>query len=122
MIPGNYIPSHYLPVFITLIIATCFAAGSLVIGELLRPRRPYAEKLSIYESGNVPVGEPRTRFTVRFYVIGMLFVVFDVEAVFLYPWAVAFGNIGLPGFWSMIFFLMIILVGYLYDWKKGALE
>ncbi|KAF0183221.1 MAG: NADH-quinone oxidoreductase subunit A [Nitrospirae bacterium] len=120
--PGSYIPSEYLPVFITLVLGTCFAVGALVLGELLRPRRPYAEKLSIYESGNIPVGEPRTRFDVRFYVIGMLFVVFDVEAVFLYPWAVAFGNIGLLGFWSMIFFLAIILVGYLYDWKKGALE
>ncbi len=122
MIPGNYIPSDYLPVFITLVIGTLFAVGSLVIGEVLRPRRPYAEKLEIYESGNIPIGEPRTRFTVRFYVIAMLFVIFDVEAVFLYPWAVAFGNIGLLGFWSMIFFLAIILVGYLYDWKKGALE
>ncbi len=122
MTPGSYIPSEYLPVFITLVIGTLFAVGSLAIGEVLRPRRPYAEKLAIYESGNVPIGEPRTRFTVRFYVIGMLFVVFDVEAVFLYPWAVAFGNIGLLGFWSMIFFLAIILVGYLYDWKKGALE
>jgi NADH-quinone oxidoreductase subunit A len=120
--PGTYIPVNYLPVFITLVLGTLFAVGVLVLGEFLRPRRPYDEKLSIYESGNVPVGEPRTRFTVRFYVIGMLFVVFDVEAVFLYPWAVSFGAIGLLGFWSMLFFLAIILVGYLYDWKKGALE
>ncbi|HMK44805.1 MAG TPA: NADH-quinone oxidoreductase subunit A [Dissulfurispiraceae bacterium] len=122
MMPGSYIPSNYLPILITLILATCFAVGILALGEVLRPRRPYGEKLSIYESGNVPVGEPRRRFTVRFYVIGMLFVVFDVEAVFLYPWAVSFGNIGLLGFWSMLFFLAIILVGYLNDWKKGALD
>jgi len=120
--PGSYIPSHYLPVLLTLILATVFAVGILVVGEFLRPRRPYGEKLSVYESGNVPVGDPRGRFTVRFYVIGMLFVVFDVEAVFLYPWAVAFHDIGLLGFWSMFFFLGIILAGYLYDWKEGAFK
>ncbi len=122
MTPGSYLPTEYLPVFIALILATCFAVGILAIGEILRPRKPYPEKLSIYESGNIPAGDPWRRFTVRFYVIGMLFVVFDVEVVFLYPWTVAFGNIGLLGFWSMIFFLLIILIGYLYDWKKGSFE
>jgi len=120
--PGTYIPSDYLPVFITMIAATCFAFGALIAGEFFRPRRPYSEKLSPYESGITPAGEPRERFSVRFYVIGMLFVVFDVEAVFLYPWAVAFGNIGLFGFWAMTAFITIIFIGYAYDWKMGALD
>lgn len=120
--PGTYIPTDYLPIFLTLIAATCFAIGSLILGEIIRPKRPYPEKLSPYESGITPVGDARQRFSVRFYVIGMLFVVFDVEAVFLYPWAVAFGNIGILGFWAMFFFITIILVGYAYDWLMGALD
>lgn len=120
--PGTYIPSDYLPVLITMIAATCFAMGALIFGEIFRPKRPYSEKLSPYESGVPSVGGPHERFSIRFYVIGMLFVVFDVEAVFLYPWAVAFGNIGLLGFWAMVFFITIIMVGYAYDWLMGAFD
>ncbi|HIJ59378.1 MAG TPA: NADH-quinone oxidoreductase subunit A [Nitrospirae bacterium] len=122
MNPGEYIPINYLPVLITGIAATLFGLGALIIGEFLRLRRPYKDKLEAYESGNPPVGQPGERFSIRFYVIAMLFVVFDVEAVFLYPWAVAFGQIGIIGFWAMIAFLMLIFLGFLYDWKRGALE
>jgi NADH-quinone oxidoreductase subunit A len=122
MTPGEYIPTNYLPVLITMVAATLFGLGALLIGEILRPRRPYREKLEPYESGNPPVGDPGERFSIRFYVIAVLFVVFDVEAVFLYPWAVSFGTIGLVGFWAMVFFLLLIFLGFLYDWRKGALE
>lgn len=122
MMPGAYIPSAYLPILITLMAATAFVAGGLLLGAIFKLRRPYSEKLLSYESGNPPVGEPRERFSIKFYVVAMLFVVFDVEAAFLYPWAVAFGNIGLYGFWGMVIFILIIFIGYAYDWKMGALD
>ncbi len=118
--PGSYMPSAYLPVLIFLMVATAFGIGALLIGEIFRLKRPYSDKLMPYESGNPPVGEPRYRFSVKFYIIAMLFVVFDVEAIFLYPWAVVFDKIGLYAFIEMIIFICILLVGYIYAWKKGA--
>jgi NADH-quinone oxidoreductase subunit A len=118
--PGYFMPSDYLPILIFLIVATAFGLGSLLLGELFRIRRPYSEKLMPYESGNPPVGEPRMRFSVKFYIIAMLFVVFDVEAIFLYPWAVVFDKIGMYAFVEMIIFIVILLVGYIYAWKKEA--
>lgn len=120
--PGTYIPSDYLPVFITLIIAALIGLAALLAGFLVRPRRPYALKLTPYESGNPPVDEPRHRFSVKYYIVAMLFVVFDVEAVFLYPWAVAYDKIGLYGFVEMMIFIFILLAGYIYAWGKGAFE
>jgi len=102
---GSYLPAEYLPILIFLMIALAFGLGALVLGEVFRPKRPYAEKLLPYESGNLPVGEPRQRFSIRFYIIAMLFVVFDVEAVFLYPWAVVFDKIGLFAFVEMVIFI-----------------
>ncbi|MDP1758172.1 MAG: NADH-quinone oxidoreductase subunit A [Thermodesulfovibrionales bacterium] len=102
--------------------ATAFGMGALLIGELLRLKRPYPEKLMPYESGNLPVGEPRHRFSVKFYIIAMLFVIFDVEAIFLYPWAVVFDRIGLYAFIEMIIFIVILFVGYVYAWKKEAFK
>ncbi len=118
--PGTYLPSNYLPVFIFLVVAIAFGLGALLIGAIFRIRRPYKEKLMPYESGIDPVGEPRVRFSIRFYIIAMLFVVFDVEAIFLYPWAVVFDKIGLYAFVEMVIFIFILLVGYLYAWKKEA--
>ncbi len=120
--PGTYIPINYLPILIILFVTTLIGLGPLLIGIIIRPKRPYPLKLSPYESGNPPIGEPRQRFSVRYYIIAMLFVVFDVEAVFLYPWAVAYGKLGLYGFIEMMIFIFILLVGYVYAWKKGALE
>lgn len=117
---GGYIPSDYLPVLIFMVIASAFGFGGLLIGSLFRPHRPYREKLLPYESGNPPVGEPRYRFSVKFYIVAMLFVVFDVEAVFLYPWALVFDKIGLYAFIEMMIFIVILLVGYIYAWKKDA--
>lgn len=118
--PGTYIPLHYLPILIILILAAMIGLAPLILGIFLRPKRPYAIKLLPYESGNPPVGEPRYKFSVRFYIIAMLFVIFDVEAVFLYPWAVAYDKIGLYGFVEMMIFIFILLIGYIYVWGKGA--
>lgn len=120
--PGTYIPSDYFSVAVIFFIALLIGLGAVVAGILVRPKRPYAQKLSPYESGNPPVGEPRYKFSVKFYIIAMLFVVFDVEAVFLYPWAVAYDKLGIYGFVEMMLFIFILLIGYLYVWKKGAFE
>ena len=117
---GRYIPSDYLPVLLILLVGILFGLGALIVGLLVRPKRPYHLKLTPYESGNPPIGEPRYRFSVRFYIIAMLFVIFDVEAVFLYPWAVAYDKLGLYGFVEMFIFLFILIIGYIYAWKKGA--
>jgi len=118
--PGKFLPSDYLPILVFMIVATAFGFGALLVGMLFRPRRPYFEKLMPYESGNEPIGEPRQRFSVHFYIIAMLFVVFDVEAVFLYPWAIVFDKIGMYAFIEMILFIVILLVGYVYAWRKKA--
>ncbi len=114
------IPKGYISIIIMLLIALAIGLGTLSVGTLFRPRRPYREKLRPYESGNPPVGEPRYRFSVKFYVTAMLFVIFDVEAVFLYPWAIVFDKIGLYAFIEMMIFIVILLVGYLYAWKREA--
>ena len=114
------IPRGYIAIIIMILIALAIGLGTLSVGMLFRPRRPYREKLRPYESGNPPIGEPRYRFSVKFYVTAMLFVIFDVEAVFLYPWAIVFDKIGLYAFIEMMIFIVILLVGYLYAWKKEA--
>lgn len=105
-----------------MLVALAFGLGALLVGSLFRPRRPYREKLLSYESGNPPTGEPRYRFSIKFYVIAMLFVIFDVEAVFLYPWAVVFDKIGLYALIEMIIFIFILVVGYIYAWRKEAFK
>ena len=120
--PNLSFPQEYLPIIIFMLIALAFGFGQLIAGILVRLRRPYKEKLTPYESGNPPIGEPRYRFSVKFYVIAMLFVIFDVEAVFLYPWAIVFDKIGLYAFIEMIIFIVILVVGYIYAWKKEAFK
>lgn len=120
--PGAYIPSNYLPVLIFLIIGLVFGVAALLLGTLFRLKKPYREKLMPYESGVTPVGEPRYRFSIRFYIIAMLFVIFDVEAVFIYPWAVVFDKIGIYAFIEMVIFIVILLVGYIYAWDKEAFQ
>jgi NADH-quinone oxidoreductase subunit A len=122
MTPGSYIPTDYLPILIIMMIAFAFGLGALLVGNLFRLRRPYKEKLMPYESGNPPVGEPRYRFSIKFYIIAMLFVIFDVEAVFLYPWAVVYDKIGLYALVEMMLFIAILVVGYIYAWKKEAFK
>lgn len=118
--PGSYLPVEYLPILVLMIIAFSFGAVALLVGTFFRIRRPYKEKLMPYESGVEPVGEPRERFSIKFYITAMLFVVFDVEAVFLYPWAVVYNKIGLYALVEMLLFIAMLVAGYVYAWKKEA--
>jgi NADH-quinone oxidoreductase subunit A len=113
---------EYTPILIFILVATVFPVATLVIAWLLRPSRYDRTKLEAYECGVPPSGEARGRMAVRFYVIAVLFVIFDVETIFLFPWAVKYKVLGLFGFLEMLVFLGILLVGYAYAWKKGALE
>ncbi|UCD84046.1 MAG: NADH-quinone oxidoreductase subunit A [Deltaproteobacteria bacterium] len=114
--------NEYLPILILFIINIAFAVGIIIFSHFLGPRKSSAEKLSPYESGVPPVGDTRIRFSVKFYLIAMLFIVFDIEVVFMYPWAVIFKKLGLFGFVEMFVFIGILLIGYVYVWKKGALK
>ena len=113
---------EYFPILVFMGIAAVIAMA-MVGGSLLAARqKPYAEKLSAYECGFEAFDDARRRFDVRFYLVAILFIIFDLEVAFLFPWAVSLGKIGLFGFWSMMVFLGILTVGFIYEWKKGALE
>ena len=112
----------YFPVLVFMVIAGAIALA-MVGGSLLAARqKPYPEKVSAYECGFEPFDDARRRFDVRFYLVAILFIIFDLEVAFLFPWAVAFGKLGATGFWSMLVFLAVLTVGFVYEWKKGALE
>jgi NADH-quinone oxidoreductase subunit A len=113
---------EYLPILIFLGIAGGLAAVILLASFVIARQRPDTEKLSPYECGFEPFEDARGRFDVRFYLVAILFIIFDLEVAFLFPWAVSLGNIGLLGFWSMMIFLAVLTVGFIYEWKKGALE
>ncbi|BCX19048.1 MAG: NADH-quinone oxidoreductase subunit A [Geminicoccaceae bacterium] len=113
---------EYLPILVFLGIAVGLALVIVLASFLVAPQRPDAEKLSAYECGFEPFGDARQRFDVRFYLVAILFIIFDLEVAFLFPWAVALGDIGLFGFWSMVVFLAVLTVGFIYEWQKGALE
>ena len=113
---------NYIPIFLMLGCAFLFGLFMSKVNELLGPRRPSAEKSSTYESGMEPVRTARERFSVKYYLVAMLFIVFDIEIVFLYPWAVAYHALGLQGYFVMFAFTFILLVGFYYIWRKGALE
>ncbi|HDL17630.1 MAG TPA: NADH-quinone oxidoreductase subunit A [Bacteroidetes bacterium] len=114
-----------VPILVLLAVAVVIVAGIIGLTHLFGPKHPDPVKLSPYESGMEPVGEARTRFSIRFYIIAMLFVLFDIEVVFFYPWAVVFKKLLSMGSFiliEMLVFVGLLLVGYLYAWKKGALE
>jgi len=113
---------QYIPIGLLMLIAIVLGIVMSKASEWLGPKNPSDEKLSTYESGMEPVRTARERFSVKFYMIAMLFIVFDVEVVFLYPWAVNFRELGLFGFVTMFIFIGTLLLGYVYVWKKGALE
>lgn len=119
-IPSIY--HHYLPILFYTFIGLAFGVVTLLFGALIRPNRPNETKLSAYECGNPPFMDSRQRVFVRYYMVAVLFVLFDLEAVFLYPWAVVYRKIGIFGLIEMIIFILILLVGYAYAWRKGALE
>jgi NADH-quinone oxidoreductase subunit A len=112
----------YLPLLILLGISAAQAVGMVVLSEVVSPTRRTAVKSSPYESGIDPLGTTRERFSVKFYVVAILFIVFDVETVFLVPWAVVMREVGLAGFVAALIFIFILTVGLIYEWKKGALE
>jgi NADH-quinone oxidoreductase subunit A len=99
-----------------------FVAGGLIFAWLLRPHRPYPSKLTTYECGETPIGDTRVRFNIRFYIVALIFLIFDVEVVFLFPWATVYKNLGWFAFIEMMVFLLILFVGYAYVWRKGDLD
>jgi NADH-quinone oxidoreductase subunit A len=124
--PDNYF-ARYLPLLIHFLVAGALASVMVLLSWLIGQRKPTRAKMSAYECGMTPVGDARQRFSVKFYMVAMLFILFDVEAVFLYPWAIILKDLkmmgqGMFGFWEMIVYIGIVLVGYWYIWKKGVLD
>ena len=113
---------NYYPILIFLLIAGIVAAVMVGGSRLAAPQRPYPEKLSAYECGFEAFDDARRRFDVRFYLVAILFIIFDLEVAFLFPWAVTLGDIGVFGYLSMMAFLAVLTVGFIYEWNKGALE
>ena len=113
---------EYLPILIFLGIAVAVAIVAVLASFIVAKQHPNSEKLSAYECGFEPFDDARRRFDVRFYLVAILFIIFDLEVAFLFPWALALGSIGMLGFWSMVVFLGVLTVGFVYEWKKGALE
>ena len=114
--------AHYWPILVFIAISAGVAVSMIGASYTLAPNRPYPEKLSPYECGFEPFADARIRFDVRYYLVAILFIIFDLEVAFLFPWAVSLRDVGLFGFWSMIVFLAVLTVGFIYEWRKGALE
>jgi NADH-quinone oxidoreductase subunit A len=118
----NGLLSEYLPIVIFIAVALGIGVALLVAPFLVAYRNPDPEKLSAYECGFNAFDDARMKFDVRFYLVSILFIIFDLEVAFLFPWAVSFSEIGMLGFWSMMVFLAVLTIGFIYEWKKGALE
>ena len=116
----NY--TEYLPIFIFIIIAFSMSLGFALLSGIVGPKKPDKEKLSAYECGFEPFEDARVKFDVRFYLVAILFIIFDLEVAFLFPWAISLSLIGFVGYLSMMIFLLILTVGFVYEWKKGALD
>jgi NADH-quinone oxidoreductase subunit A len=114
--------THYFPILFFVVVALFFGVWSLVVSYLVQPKYPEAEKLTSYECGSEPFSDARMPFPVRYYIFAMLFVIFDIEVIFLYPWAVVFTKIELIGLIEMLVFIGLFIVAYVYAWRKGALE
>ena len=119
--PDNYF-ARYLPFLIHMLMAGGIATAIVTLSWLIGVRRPTRAKLSPYECGMTPVGDSRQRFSVKFYLVAMLFILFDVEAIFLYPWAVAFDKLGVFGLVEMVLFIVTVLIAFAYVWRRGGLE
>ena len=119
--PDNYLV-HYLPLLIQFLLAAAIAGGMVTLSWFLGKHKPSRVKQMAYECGISPTGDARQRFSVKFYLVAMLFILFDVEAIFLYPWAVIFRELKMFGFWEMFVYVIVILGGFLYVWKKGVLD
>jgi NADH-quinone oxidoreductase subunit A len=114
--------NEYIPVVIMLFLAGATAMGMLVATTLIGPKKKFADKMEPFECGESPIVSPKLRFSVKFYLVALFFVIFDIEAVFVYPWAVLFRDLGMFGFVEMMIFLFILTIGLIYVWKRGALE
>jgi NADH-quinone oxidoreductase subunit A len=114
--------AHYLPIIIFIAVAFAIGAALMIAPFLIAVRNPDPEKVSAYECGFNAFDDARMKFDVRFYLVSILFIIFDLEIAFLFPWAVAFKDIGDFGFWSMMVFLGVLTIGFIYEWRKGALE
>jgi NADH-quinone oxidoreductase subunit A len=112
----------WLPILIMIVLGAGFAAGALVLSSFLGPRNPTPEKLAPYECGMPPVGDARERQSVKFYLVAMIFLLFDIEVAFLYPWAMALRDLRWVGFFQIVVFFALLLAGYVYVWKKGVLD
>ena len=112
----------YLSIIIFLFIALGLSIGFIVLNFLFSPKNPDSEKLSAYECGFEAFSDSRMEFDVRFYLVAILFIIFDLEIAFLFPWAISLGNLGSLGFWSMMIFLLVLTIGFIYEWKIGALD
>ena len=113
---------NYLPVLIFIVIGAVVGGAMIGLGFVLSPNRPDSEKNSPYECGFEAFEDSRMKFDVRYYLVAILFIIFDLEIAFLFPWAVVLDQIGMAGFWAMMIFLAVLVVGFIYEWKKGALE
>ena len=114
--------SQYFSIFLFILVAIGFGVITLVISHFVQPRLDQEEKLSPYECGSEPISDARNPFPVRYYIIAMLFVIFDVEMIFIYPWSIVFERIGFWGLFEMLFFIGLFIIGYIYAWRKGALQ
>ena len=114
--------TEYFSIILFLLIAIALSFGFIIANYLAAPSNPDPEKLSAYECGFEAFDDSRMEFDVRFYLVAILFIIFDLEIAFLFPWAISLGGIGVLGFWSMMFFLGVLTIGFIYEWKKGALE
>lgn len=119
---AELVSSQYFPILLFLLVAISLSCVVILIPFLLRKLRPDAEKNSPYECGFEGEGPVRNEFDVQFYLVAILFIIFDLEVAFLFPWAVSLGKIGVFGFWSMMVFLTLLTIGFVYEWKRGALE
>jgi len=119
--PDNYF-ARYLPLLMHFGIATALASAIVILSQLVGRHKPGLAKMSPYECGVEPLGDARKRFSVKFYLVAMLFILFDVEAVFLYPWAVILRELKMFGFWEMMVYIAIILIGLFYVWNKGVID
>src|SRR5215467_15487351 len=118
----NELLLDYLPLVIFIAVALAIALALLIVPFMVAYKAPDPEKLSAYECGFNAFEDARAQFDVRFYLVSILFIIFDLEVAFLFPWAITFGKLGAAGFWSMVVFLAVLTVGFAYEWKKGALE
>ena len=114
--------THYMPIIIFIAVSLGLAAALMIAPFIIAVRNPDPEKVSAYECGFAAFDDARMKFDVRFYLVAILFIIFDLEIAFLFPWAIAFHEIGEFGFWSMMIFLGVLTVGFIYEWKKGGLE